>query len=147
MNTPKREELSTNTWFPISKELTHRCCKCGAKHVFKFKVETELRMMVKTAKHQGGCLLVLLAVVILFGLGLLAGHYVVMAIRSADESVGNSGLATNIARVPSLRSDLRSIGKSEILEFSEDLISWSNAAYQPPLSSSTTSRFYRLRYE
>lgn len=34
----KRETLWTNTWFRIAKTLTMRCCKCKARHVFKFRV-------------------------------------------------------------------------------------------------------------
>jgi len=46
----KREPIPVDTWFPITKTLTHRCCKCGLKHTFKFR--TNLEMLVATKRRK-----------------------------------------------------------------------------------------------
>jgi hypothetical protein len=45
----RREAIPLDKWFPIANTLTHRCCKCGAVHVFKFKAD--LQMMVKDSPN------------------------------------------------------------------------------------------------
>lgn len=44
---PKREAIDLDTWFPIANTITHRCCRCGAKHVFKFKADFKMKVSDK----------------------------------------------------------------------------------------------------
>ena len=48
----KRTIIPTDTWFPITKTLAHRCCKCGVKHTFKFRTGLEMLVVTKRRKKK-----------------------------------------------------------------------------------------------
>ena len=34
----QKETISTDRWFPIPTTINHWCCRCGDRHVFKFRL-------------------------------------------------------------------------------------------------------------